>query len=92
MYRTIASEHVHVLGAVYSIHLTIREARLCYMRALVGCQVFFIQHDGLSESAVSPEIPLGWKLKAWWSYYWRAGGGAVDQDVDEELPVPSICP
>ncbi|KAE9396486.1 hypothetical protein BT96DRAFT_996631 [Gymnopus androsaceus JB14] len=79
---TLASEHVRVTGAVYSLHSTLREARICYMQALVGGEVCFIHDNGLSESAVMADIPLGQSMRSWWHWCWR----------DNHLPIPSIEP
>lgn len=84
--RTIAFHHVQVLGAAYSVHSTLREARLCYLRALVGNKVFFIQDDGLSESKVTASIPLGCDLESWWSLCWK------EYDGNNDISVPTIRP
>lgn len=82
----MASESVRVLGAVFSVHSTLREARICYLRALVSSNVFFIHDQGLTESIVKADIPSGLKLKSWWSLCWR------EWDGDERIAVPSIRP
>lgn len=86
IYRSVAAVHVQLLGAAYSLHSSLREARLCYLRALVGKQVFFIGDDGLSESMVTPVIPSGYTLETWWSMCWK------DWDRNDDIPVPTIRP
>ncbi|KAE9385878.1 hypothetical protein BT96DRAFT_1006632 [Gymnopus androsaceus JB14] len=61
----LASLYVGIIGAVYSFHSTIRDARICYLRTLIGGIVCFIHNEGLSESVVSPCIPNGWSENHW---------------------------
>lgn len=87
-HRSLASEHVCVAGAVYSLHSTVRDARICYMRALVKGLVCFIYDDGLLEVTLKPFIPDGVSMKAWWNLGWQSW----DAEEGNNLPVPTITP
>lgn len=85
-HREIAYRHIRVPGAIYSLHRSYREARICYMRALVGREVCRVQDSGLFESDVSPVIPMDMTFEHWWRWCWNAW------DEDDNLPVPTVSP
>lgn len=88
LHRALASQYVCVDSAVYSFHSTLRDARICYLRALVGGIVCFIQHDGLTECIVLPCIPIEDGFQHWWEQCWRSW----DADQGLDLPVPIMKP
>lgn len=85
-YRELASKYVRVHGAIYSLHHSYRDARICYMRALVGREVCRLDADGLTELAVLPVIPLNQTFSQWWTWCWSSW------DEDDNLPVPTVNP
>lgn len=87
-HRDLASQYVLVIGAAYSFHSTIRDARICYLRSLIGGMVCLLYDEGLSECVVSPCIPEGWSRKRWWKRCWRLW----DAEEGIDLPTPRIKP
>ncbi|KAE9393391.1 hypothetical protein BT96DRAFT_943952 [Gymnopus androsaceus JB14] len=49
-----ASKEVRVVGAIYSFHPSYREARICYMQALINGDVCCLLNDRLTKIAITP--------------------------------------
>ncbi|KIK49689.1 hypothetical protein GYMLUDRAFT_253692 [Collybiopsis luxurians FD-317 M1] len=81
----IARRYLRVVSAKFSFHATLFDARLCYLRALIGQELVQVSRDGKKEVDVFPDIPSGYTFAQYWDSLWIGW-------VKDAMKIPSMYP